>query len=114
MARRSLTLSVLKYPELSPAILRGLDRPRRGNGERGANTIHGSVAFVEKLGEASYLYVRLPDGQLITLRESGDTANKIDDPISVYLAPDSLHAFKQDGRACRRTVTIDSVQSALL
>ncbi len=81
------------------------------NGERRANTIHGKVAFVEKLGEASYLYVRLPDGKLITLRESGDTASRIDDPISVYLAPDSLHAFKPDGRACRRTVHIDSVAS---
>lgn len=82
------------------------------NGDSRANTIQGSVAFVEKLGEASYLYVRLPDGQLITVRESGDSANKIDDPISVYLAPDSMHAFKQDGRACLRTVRIDSVKSA--
>jgi multiple sugar transport system ATP-binding protein len=80
------------------------------NGDSLANTIKGSVAFVEKLGEASYLYVRLPDGKLITVRESGDTANKIDDLISVYLAPDSLHAFKQDGRACLRTVRIDSVK----
>ena len=81
-----------------------------GNGDSMANTIKGSVAFVEKLGEASYLYLRLPDGQLITVRESGDTVSKIGDLIPVYLSPDSLHAFGPDGRACRRAVAIDSVQ----
>ncbi|MDP3842616.1 MAG: sn-glycerol-3-phosphate ABC transporter ATP-binding protein UgpC [Oxalobacteraceae bacterium] len=84
------------------------------SGERLANTICGKVAFVERLGEASYLYLRLPDGKLITVRESGDTAHKIGELISVYLAPDSLHAFKQDGRACLRTVRIDSVKRALV
>ena len=49
----------------------------------------------------------------MTVRQLGDTDHVIGDQISVYLAPDSLHAFKEDGRACARTIRVDSVKDDL-
>ena len=34
----------------------------------GANIVTGLVAFLEQLGEASYIYVRLAGGELVTVR----------------------------------------------
>lgn len=75
------------------------------------NIIHGRVAFVEKLGEASYLYVRLFNDQLITVRESGDTSKEIDDVVAISMAADHLHLFKENGRSCRRLVHIPALAS---
>lgn len=80
----------------------------------GDNVIQGTVEFIEKLGESSYLYVRVPNAEeTMTVRQLGDTDHVIGDQISVYLAPDSLHAFKEDGRACARTIRVDSVKDDL-
>lgn len=77
----------------------------------GDNVVHGNVEFIEKLGESSYLYVRVPGAEdTMTVRESGDTNRVIGDKVSVYIAPESLHAFKEDGRACSRTIRVDSVK----
>ncbi|TDR33184.1 ABC transporter ATP-binding protein [Hydromonas duriensis] len=76
----------------------------------GENVVHGKVEFIEKLGESSYLYIRMPDAEeTVTVRESGDTKHVVGDAIAVYIAPENLHAFKQDGRACARTIRVDSV-----
>ena len=75
--------------------------------------IQGKVEFIEKLGEASYLYVSVPNADdTMTVRQSGDTNYKIGDMVHVYLQADALHAFKEDGRACPRTIRVDSVKDS--
>jgi multiple sugar transport system ATP-binding protein len=79
----------------------------------GENVIAGKIEFIEKLGEASYLYVSVPNADdTMTVRQSGDTAYNIGDTLLVYLQPDVLHAFKEDGRACARTIRVDSVKDS--
>jgi multiple sugar transport system ATP-binding protein len=72
------------------------------------NTLDGTVAFVEQLGESSSVYVRLADGALMTVRESGDARSRVGDTVSVYCRPDRVHAFRADGRAFNRTVDVGS------
>ena len=78
------------------------------------NVIHGKVEYLEKLGEASYLYVRVTeDAETVTVRQSGDSHYKMGDEIALYLKPRRIHAFKEDGRACARTIKTDTVQDKL-
>ena len=80
----------------------------------GDNVIAGKIEFIEKLGEASYLYLNVPDADdTMTVRQSGDTTYEIGDTVFVHLQPDVLHAFKkEDGRACARTIRVDSVKDS--
>ena len=78
------------------------------------NVIHGKVEYLEKLGEASYLYVRVTeDAETVTVRQSGDSHYKMGDEIALYLKPRRIHAIKEDGRACARTIKTDTVQDKL-
>ncbi|CAN5732739.1 sn-glycerol-3-phosphate ABC transporter ATP-binding protein UgpC [soil metagenome] len=70
----------------------------------GTNVVTGLVAFIEQLGEASYLYVRLSGGELVTVRESGQTAATIGNPVHLYFPPNCLHLFDADDVAAPRTV----------
>jgi multiple sugar transport system ATP-binding protein len=70
-----------------------------------ANTLGGAVAFVEQLGEASYVHVRLADGTLFTVREQGGASVRVGEHVAVFCEPGSLHLFDSAGRACRRTHT---------
>jgi multiple sugar transport system ATP-binding protein len=70
----------------------------------GPNVVTGLVAFVEQLGEASYLYVRLAGGELVTVRESGQATVAIGNPIHLHFAPNCLHLFDEGGVAMPRTV----------
>lgn len=76
----------------------------------GSNVIHGKVEFIEKLGESSYLYISTDASEdTMTVRQSGDTHYKVGDTIPVFLDPQLMHAFKEDGRACPRTISVNSV-----
>jgi len=70
----------------------------------GPNVVTGLVAFVEQLGEASYLYVRLAGGELVTVRESGQATVAVGNPIQLHFPPDSLHLFNDADIAMPRTV----------
>jgi multiple sugar transport system ATP-binding protein len=70
----------------------------------GPNTVTGLVAFVEQLGEASYLYVRLAGGELVTVRESGQATVAIGNPIHLHFPSNCLHLFDDTGVATARTV----------
>ena len=81
----------------------------------GDNVVQGTVEFIEKLGEASYLYVSVKGAEdTVTVRQSGDTTYAVGNTVSIFLKPEVLHAFKQDdGRACARTIRVDSVKDSL-
>jgi multiple sugar transport system ATP-binding protein len=69
----------------------------------GDNIVTGLVAFLERLGEASYVYVRLSGGELVTVRQTGHTDLTVGTPISLYFPPDALHMFDADDVAQKRT-----------
>ncbi|MBS0340579.1 MAG: sn-glycerol-3-phosphate ABC transporter ATP-binding protein UgpC [Proteobacteria bacterium] len=70
----------------------------------GDNVVHGLVAFIEQLGEASYLYVRLSGGELVTVRESGEASTAVGNPIHLHFPSRSLHLFDESDVAVPRTV----------
>ncbi|MDB5846377.1 MAG: hypothetical protein JWP29_129 [Rhodoferax sp.] len=69
----------------------------------GDNVVTGLVAFLERLGEASYVYVRLSGGELVTVRQTGHTELTVGTPISLYFPPDALHMFDANDVAQKRT-----------
>jgi multiple sugar transport system ATP-binding protein len=78
------------------------------------NTVAGLVAFVEQLGEASYLYVRLSGGELVTVRESGQSSVSIGHPIHLYFPPNCLHLFDANDVATPRTASGTLMSQPLL
>ncbi|CAN7756080.1 sn-glycerol-3-phosphate ABC transporter ATP-binding protein UgpC [Pseudorhodoferax sp. LjRoot39] len=72
--------------------------------EGGANVVTGLIAFLEQLGEASYVYVRLAGGELVTVRQSGHCARDIGSPIALHFPPQHCHLFDGDDVALQRTV----------
>jgi len=69
------------------------------------NTLSGTVAFVQQLGESSCVHVRLAGESLFTVRQSGDACSKVGEGVIVTCEPSSVHVFRPDGRSCRRTVS---------
>jgi multiple sugar transport system ATP-binding protein len=69
----------------------------------GANVLPGLVAFIEQLGEASYVYVRLAGGELVTVREIGHSSCTVGAPVHLNFPAESLHLFDEHDRACPRT-----------
>ena len=69
----------------------------------GDNIVTGLVAFLERLGEASYVYVRLSGGELVTVRQTGHTDLTVGTPISLHFPPDALHMFDTHEVAQKRT-----------
>jgi multiple sugar transport system ATP-binding protein len=80
----------------------------------GENVVTGLVAFLEQLGEASYLYVRLAGGELVTVRESGQSTSSIGNPIHLYFPPSFLHLFDADDIAVQRTVDANPLGQPLV
>jgi multiple sugar transport system ATP-binding protein len=67
------------------------------------NTLAGTVAFVEQLGESTCVHVRLDAGPLFTVRERGDARNRVGDTVTVRCDPGDVHVFRADGRSFART-----------
>lgn len=60
------------------------------------NVIYGKVEYLEKLGEASYLYVRVTeDAETVTVRQSGDSQYKMGDETALYLKPVAFMRLKK-------------------
>jgi multiple sugar transport system ATP-binding protein len=55
------------------------------------------VELVERLGERTLVYARLPDGQAITGEDSGDSRVKIDDEVPLKIDGGAAHVFDADG-----------------
>ena len=66
--------------------------------------ITGKVEVVEQLGESHFIYVRLPNGQLITVRNGGDAKVATHAPIEVNFDVTDGHIFRKDGLALKRLV----------
>jgi len=71
------------------------------------NTLPGRISHIERLGEASLLYIELDAGlPLVTLKVEGTTALSIGNTVGVSAPPEKLHLFNADGDAYTRTVEL--------
>jgi multiple sugar transport system ATP-binding protein len=69
--------------------------------------IRGRVVHVERLGEASLLYVDIGAGQpTVTARVDGTAGQAIGQDLCLRLRSEQLHLFGGDGLACRRSVDL--------
>jgi multiple sugar transport system ATP-binding protein len=80
----------------------------------GDNRVAGLVAFLEQLGEASYLYVRLAGGELVTVRESGQCSVTVGAPVHLHFPPNCLHLFDADEVATPRTADVHLLSQPML
>ena len=71
----------------------------------GGNSVQAEVAYVEHLGESSFIYtqVRGTTNHAI-VRQEGDTTAKMGDRLNLVLAPQHCHLFNERGRALRRRI----------
>jgi ABC-type sugar transport system ATPase subunit len=70
----------------------------------GGAGVPGTVEVIEQLGESHFLYVRLADGKLITVRAPGDATIKPRSPVAIAIDGATCHLFQADGLARRRLV----------
>jgi multiple sugar transport system ATP-binding protein len=72
-----------------------------------SNSMPAQVRHVEKLGEASLLYLDLgADLPSPTLKVDGTTSLRKGDAVRVHAAADDLHVFDAQGHALQRTVEL--------
>lgn len=71
--------------------------------EQGVDTISlsGRIDAVERLGEASYVYMRLASGDEVTIRTSGDAEVSPGEQFTAHLSLRMLHIFDSSGRSIR-------------
>ncbi len=71
------------------------------------NSLQAKVSHIEKLGEASLLYLDLGEGiPAITLKVEGTTHALNGDMVRVQVAAEDLHVFDRGGDALTRTVSL--------
>lgn len=59
--------------------------------------IHGTVDFVEQLGDSQYAYVKLPGGHTLNARLEGGARVNVGGAVRVHLPPADSHLFLADG-----------------
>lgn len=73
----------------------------------GDNVIEGQVEHIEKLGEFSMIYFRVPNhDDFLTLKVEGTATQRKGDPLHAVCPADAMHVFDAKGDACIRTVEL--------
>jgi len=72
------------------------------------NSISMRIKHIEKLGEASLLYVEADGLPLMTVRVDGTTTLKTGEHIALHMPASLVHVFDADEQACERTVDLPS------
>ena len=75
--------------------------------EPAPNSLPGTISHIEKLGEASLIYVDI-NGQnnSITVRVDGTARETVGQTVHVVLPESLIHVFDRTERACHRTVDL--------
>ena len=68
----------------------------------GDASMPGDVDVVEELGESHFLYVRSPDGSVLTVRAGGDAPVRAKSRINLGIPGEACHVFNKDGMALPR------------
>lgn len=67
------------------------------------------MQHVERLGDASLLYVQVGAGQpTMTVEVDGHASNGVGEPVNMHLLPQRLYVFDAQEYACRRTVDLSA------
>ena len=86
------------------------DRPehmRLADSDHSPNSLPARVVHIEKLGEASLLYLEItPDTPTITLKLEGTTGIRTGENIHLQVDAADLHLFDDQGEALTRTVSL--------
>ena len=71
----------------------------------GDNTVQAEVAYVEHLGESSFIYTQVKGVDTnVIVRQEGDTNARMGDRLTLVMAPQHCHLFNEKGRAFRRRI----------
>ena len=70
------------------------------------NSISAHITHIEKLGEASLLYIESNGLPMMTVRVDGTTRHQMGDTIHVQLPVELIHVFNAEGDACERTLEL--------
>ena len=65
--------------------------------------LRGEVLVVERLGGETFLHVKTPTGDLLTIQADGDSPVSMHDTIGLQASPSDCHLFDQAGLAVPRT-----------
>lgn len=88
-----------------------------GGDASGVGIIDGKVAYVEQLGEASFIYLTmegLKEGQHVIVRQEGDTAISEGDTVHVRFPSQHCHLFNDQGKAYKRLIDISKQSEPVL
>jgi ABC-type sugar transport system ATPase subunit len=77
-------------------------RPEHLMEREGDGTITSEVDAIEELGESHFLYLRSPDGRILTVRAPGDAPVRAHTRFTIGVPGEACHIFKGDGTALRR------------
>jgi len=66
-------------------------------GGKGDITATGEVTLVEYLGSEIFVYVQLPSGKVVMVKEPGKAPHKIGDTVSLAITASNAHYFGPDG-----------------
>jgi multiple sugar transport system ATP-binding protein len=78
-------------------------RPEHVRVDRSKATMNGEVLVVERLGGTTFLYVRLPDGEMLTVQADGDDPSRVRDHVPIYINENLCHLFDQQGEAISKS-----------
>ena len=70
------------------------------------NALAATISHIEKLGEASLLYIESGKLPMMTVRVDGTTRQQIGEIVHVELPSNLIHVFDGEGMACERTLEL--------
>lgn len=83
-------------------------RPEHFSEEPAQGKVQGRVSYVERLGEASYVFIKSEGSDdLITARHSGDSLLHPGDTVSLHIPAAQCHLFGKEGKAFERIKPAD-------
>ena len=88
-----------------------------GSDSSGVGIADGKVAYVEQLGEASFIYLTmegLKEGQHVIVREDGDTAIAEGDTVHLRIPSHHCHLFNEQGKAYKRLIDMSKQSEPVL
>ena len=80
-------------------------RPEHFSEEPAQGEVQGLVSYVERLGEASYVFIQCAGSEdLITAKNAGDSPLRQGDGVSLHIPAAQCHLFGKDGQAFARVM----------
>ncbi|MEP6982248.1 MAG: ABC transporter ATP-binding protein [Sphingomicrobium sp.] len=100
---RSIVQTIVPRDALPAGELRIGLRPEAVRVAEGPEMTAAKVELVERLGERTLVYARLPDGQAITAEDSAYSHLAIGDEVALAIDGAAAHLFGADGAGYHRT-----------